>query len=88
MIYSHSFYTILALCCEEANMAALQLQFLCSIAGDKNSWFYAHGISTDMAEWRLSGDQVHAGLLHIRAWVLRKRLLSPRTLHYGSTEDS
>lgn len=37
-------------------------------------------------EWRHGGDDSFSGPLHRRGWVVQERLLSTRTIHYGSKE--
>jgi hypothetical protein len=59
----------------------------CIIAGDSKSGLLAEGRYLPQ-EWRGSGESDEIGRLHSRGWVVQERILSPRTLHYGSISIS
>jgi hypothetical protein len=92
-VYSHSICTISALHSSNSESGCFttrdpQTARPCRILGDKTAGLYVHNYSSVKDEWRFSGDDVTTGNLHKRAWVVQERLLSPRTLHYGSQEIS
>ncbi|KAK1749469.1 HET-domain-containing protein [Echria macrotheca] len=92
-VYSHSLCTISALHSSSSESGCFasrdpQTARPCRILGDETAGLYVHNYSPEMAEWRFSGDDATTGHLHKRAWVVQERLLSPRTLHYGSREIS
>jgi len=59
----------------------------CIIIGDSERGLLAEGRYLPQ-EWRGWGTSEDIGRLHSRGWVVQERILSPRTLHYGSISMS
>jgi hypothetical protein len=59
----------------------------CIVAGDSERRLLAKGRYLPQ-EWRGWGTSEDIGRLHSRGWVVQERILSPRTLHYGSISMS